>query len=730
VRSILRVNDASLILPMCIPYFFSQSPSKNLRGIFMSLNKIAEECYPPCRKACPAGINVQAYIALASQRKFKEALEVIRKSIPLPAVCGRVCFSPCEEACTRKDVDEALSIRALKRLIADYELKMGNDKKPNPPPRSHNEKIAIIGSGPAGLAAAYELIKMGYPVTIFEKAPKPGGMLRECIPEYRLPKEVLDTEIRRLVDLGVEIKTNTTLGKDLTIDDLLNQRYKAVFIAIGAQKCMNLNCEGEDLAGVFHSLDFLKNVNAGKRIELGSNIAVIGGGNVALDAARTAKRLGSSEVTVIYRRSEEEMPAHGKEVEEAKLEGVNFLFLAAPKKFLGENGKLTSIECVRMSLGSPDKTGRRRPIPVEGSEFIVPVDTVILAIGETPDISSLPKEMEFTKGNTIVVDPITLETKMHGVFAGGDMVTGPASVIDAIAAGKKAAVSIDRYLRGYDLKAGRKAEACEAKWVTSEKPLEKKPRNAVPSLNLPKRLGNLQEVELGFDVETGIREAHRCLFCGPCVQCLETEDLCESDDALVDEDRCIGCVNCEKVCEYGAIKVEKSVAKVNSALCKGCGTCAVECPAMAISMDNFTNEKILTSIKEAPKMWRKNEPRIFAFVCNWCHNGNTDQTKELSNVYIVPVKCTGRVDQLHVLQAFQNGADGVLIIGCSSSDCHYVFGASVAKKRTEEIRKWLNAVGVKPERLRTEKTSADDKQGINEIIKNFASYLKEISNYP
>jgi len=696
----------------------------------MPIDEIAEECYPPCRKACPAEVNIQAYIALISQGKFKEALEVIRRYIPLPAVCGRVCFSPCEEACARKEMDEALSIRALKRLVTDYELKMGKKEKPNPIPRKYHEKIAIIGSGPAGLTAAHELVKMGYPVTVFEKASEPGGMLRECIPEYRLPKDVLAIEIQYINDLGVEIKTNTTLGKDITIDSLLNQGYQSVFIAIGAQKCLSLNVEGENLDGVLHSLEFLRDVNSGKHVELGDKVAVIGGGNVAVDVARTAKRLGPSEVTIIYRRSEKEMPAHRREVEESKPEGVNFLFLASPKRFIGKNGNVVSIECLRMSLGPRDETGRRRPIPIEASEFTVPVDTVVLAIGETADTSFLPKEVEVTKRNTITVDPVTLETRMPGVFAGGDAVTGPASVIEAIAAGKKAAVSIDRYLRDLDLKAGREEEVSEATWVPSEKLLEKKPRQPVLCLSSPQRFGNFKEVELGFTVETGIKEAHRCFFCGPCAQCLEMEDLCESDDVLVDEDRCIACANCEKVCQYGAVKVEKSVAKVDGALCKGCGTCAVECPAMAISMSNFTNEKILASINEAPKIWRSSEPRLLAFICDWCHNGDIGQLKEYPNAHVVPVRCTGRVDQLYILEAFWAGADGVLLIGCRLSDCHYVLGASVAEKRIEEMMKWLKAVGIEPERLRVEQTSADDKRGLSEIIMNFASSLKEIGVNP
>jgi len=689
-----------------------------------------EKYYPPCRKACPAEVNIQAYIALISQGRFKEALEVIRKYIPLPAVCGRVCFSPCEEACTRKDIDEALSIRTLKRLVTDYELEMGKKEKPNPIPRRYIEKIAIIGSGPAGLTAAYELVNMGYPVTIFEKSSKLGGMLRECIPDYRLPKEVVDVEIQYITDLGVEIKTDTTIGKDITIDNLLNQGYKTVFIATGASQCLKLNIEGENLDGVLHSLEFLRDVNSGKHIELGDKVAVIGGGDVAVDVARTAKRLDIREVTIIYRRSDKEMPAHHKEVEEAKLEGVSLHFLASPKRFIGKNGKVVLAECFRMSLGPLDDSGRRRPVPVEGSEFTVPVDTVIIAIGETSDTSFLPKEVGVTRRNRIIVDPMTLETRMPGVFAGGDAITGPVSVIEAIAAGKKAAVSIDRYLRGFDLKAGREDKISETTWVTDKELLEKKPRQPVPFLAPRQRSGNFKEVELGFSVENGLKEAHRCLLCGPCAECLQIEDLCESDYVLVDKDGCIACANCEKVCHYGAIKVDKSVAKVDEALCKGCGTCVVECPAMAISMSNFTNDKILASIKEAPKIWRSNEPHALAFICNWCWNGNIDKLGEHSSVHVVPVKCTGSVDQLHVLQAFSNGADGVLLIGCHASDCHYGSGVSITEKRIEEIKKWLEVVRIGPERLQIRQASPENKRVLDEIIMNFVSDLRDIGVNP
>jgi len=425
------------------------------------------------------------------------------------------------------------------------------------------------------------------------------------------------------------------------------------------------------------------------------------------------------------------MPAHRHEVEEAEREGVRFQFLAAPKRFLGENGTVAKIECIKNTLGPPDKSGRRSPVPLEGSEFVVPVDSVLLGIGEIPDVSFLPKDVEVARGNRIVVDEITLETKMPGVFAGGDAVTGPASVIEAIAAGKKAAVSIDRYVRGVDLKAGRKKEVPETKWVSDKSILKKKPRQAMPCLDPSERAGCFKEVELGLTVSDGLREAHRCLYCGPCSECLEKEDLCEADEAVVDEDRCIACANCENVCEYGAIKVEKSVAKVNPILCKGCGTCVVECPAEAISMQNLSDGKLLTQLKETAASWAKEEkPHTVAFICNWSYNPDAEGFAPPTNAPVIPVKCAGRVDPLLVLRAFLLGADGVLIMGCKEEDCHYVFGSPIAERRAKQMKEWLQAVGIDPQRLLLETSSVGNEQNLADVFKNFAAMLENIGSTP
>ena len=307
--------------------------------------------------------------------------------------------------------------------------------------------MAVIGSGPAGLTAAVKLAEKGYCVTVFESLPEPGGMLRKCIPDYRLPKNVLDDEIKSVKEMGVEIKTNVTVGKDLKFDDLWREGYKAVFIGVGAHKPRKIRLKGEELEGVMHALDFIWKTNKGEKVELGEKVAVIGGGNVAVDAARTALHLGAREVTILYRRSRDEMPANPWEVAEAEKEGVKIEFLVSPLEVLGENGRVKAVKCIKMRLGEVDETGRRKPEPIEGSEFTAEFDTVILAVGEKPDLSFLPEEIEVSEGK-ILVNPFTMETTMPGVFAGGDAVTGPATVIEAILAGMKAAESIDKYLRG------------------------------------------------------------------------------------------------------------------------------------------------------------------------------------------------------------------------------------------------------------------------------------------
>ncbi len=476
----------------------------------------------PCSATCPAGVNAHGYVALISQGKFKEAMEVLRRTMPFAGVCGRICTHPCESECERGKVDEPIAIRALKRFMADYELKNGRDKA-TPVEKTKKENIAIIGSGPAGIACAYDLIKAGYPVTIFEASPKAGGMLRYGIPEYRLPKEILDNEINYVRELGAEIKTNTAIQN---IDAIFGQGYKAIFLATGAWVSQKMDIPGEDAKGVMHAIDFLKQVSDGKKVELGNKVAVVGGGNAAVDAARTALRLGAKEVNVIYRRSRAEMPDIPSEIDEMEQEGVKIRYLTTPVEVIAKGGKLARIKCINMELGEPDASGRRRPVPIKGSEFEMDIDTTILATGQAVDKSMLPRSIGLTNSGTVVADPVTLQTNIKGVFAGGDVVSGPATVIEAIAAGKEAAISIDRYLQGIDLKEGRPQERQRVKDVP-KKGVLKKARAVMPVLSVSERVRSFKEVESGFDEKKAIEEANRCLNCAVCSECLECVKACE-----------------------------------------------------------------------------------------------------------------------------------------------------------------------------------------------------------
>ena len=403
-------------------------------------------CYS-CHKRCPQGLKLpeifQAVRRFAVESGYMEgfdkALEIIREKLPLPASCCYVCFHP-ERAIDNKQ----LVTNSIQHAILDYESEKPKEKPLTP---MHGEKVAIIGSGPAGLSAAQDLAKRGYSVTIFESLSLSGGMLRRCIPEHRLPKKIIDSDIKRIIDLGVKIKTNTAIGRSLKIKQLLEQGYSAVFVATGAHEDRKLGIEGEELNGVFHALDFLEKANE-KEVELLDTVSIIGGGNVAVDSAETALRLGAKEVTILYRRSKEEMPGNPWEIKEAEEEGVKIEFLVSPKRILGENGKVTAIECMRMELSELDETGRRRPLPIQGSEFVIETGTVIMAIGQVPNTGFLPETIEITEKRTIAVDPFTLETNSPSIFAGGDAVSGSATLMEAIIAGKQAAISIDLYLRG------------------------------------------------------------------------------------------------------------------------------------------------------------------------------------------------------------------------------------------------------------------------------------------
>ena len=526
-------GDCIDVCPVSLPSEFEQG-LMDRKAVYKSYPQavpgamsISKSGTSPCKIACPTHISVQGYVALIAAGKYKEALDLIREENPFPAVCGRICTHPCEAECTRGQLDEPISICQLKRFVADKVMASGEDNPPMPM-GSKNKKVAIVGSGPAGLTAAYYLALWGYQPTVFEALPVAGGMLAVGIPSYRLGKDVLSAEIDFIKSVGVEIKTNTPIGGSLTLEDLATQGYEATFIAVGAHQNNPLGVDGEDLEGVVPAVGFLRDVNLGRSVKIGQKVAVVGGGNVAMDAARTVLRLGAKEVSIVYRRSRQEMPAAEEEIKEAEEEGVTLRYLAAPIRVIGSGGEVTAMECVKMELTEPDESGRRRPVPIEGSDFKLDVDMIIPAIGQSTDISFLGSDgqIEVGKGSAIKVDQLTLQTNVPGVFAGGDAVLGPAIVIQAIADGKEAAISIDRYLRGEDMRAGRERDFTEAE--VSLEGIERRTRVRTPKVSPDKRKNDFNEVALCFSEEEAKAEAERCLACGLCSECYQCVAACEA----------------------------------------------------------------------------------------------------------------------------------------------------------------------------------------------------------
>jgi 2-oxoacid:acceptor oxidoreductase delta subunit (pyruvate/2-ketoisovalerate family) len=542
----------------------------NKTGSWRYMRPLYVDKTPPCHDACPAGEDIVGYLDLIRQGRYREGWELIMQENPFPGVCGRVCPHPCESQCNRTELGGAITIHVQERFLADWAYEKGLRGIPSVSSDPSAPSVAVIGSGPAGLSCAYQLARRGYPVTVFEALDKPGGMMR-LIPEYRLPCQVLDHEISAIESLGVEIKTGVQLGRDLSLDDLKD--CQAIFLAVGQSVSRKLGVSGEEAAGVLHGIGFLRWLDQGEKPSLGSRVAVIGGGNTALDAARSARRLGA-EVSILYRRSRHEMPAIEEEIEEALEEGVKIEYLVAPVEVLTEKGKVSGLKCTRMELGEPDESGRRRPIPVPGSEYNIAVDTVIPALGQVADLSFLGKDIKAERGRIVIDD--SGATTCPPIFAGGDVATSYGTVTHAVGSGKRAALAIDRLLRGETLEGfpplDRNVHAAPRDvdpTVVGFEDLnlayfEEEPRLRQAQASADERVKDFTEINQGFDEEVAVAEATRCFSCGTCNQCDNCLVFCPDLAVLRDGER-------PYVFNYD--------------YCKGCGICVTECPRRAISFE-------------------------------------------------------------------------------------------------------------------------------------------------
>lgn len=680
-----------------------------------------EKTLPPCQAACPIHQDVRGYISEVVKGEFYKAVDIIRETNPLPFICSTICAHPCENDCRRKNSDEALSIRALKRAALDF----GNaitKKSFSKSYSSNGERVVVIGSGPGGLTAAHDLAVLGYNVTVIEKESALGGALANFVPLYRLPRELINRDIDEIKDLGVKCKTGLEIGKDISISDLKSQGFKAILISTGLPVSRSLSLPGFDMKNVWPALPFLRDVNLGlRKIDKGKSVIVIGGGNVAIDVARSALRAGASKVKLVCLESFEEMPAFPWEIQEAEEEGIELNCSWGPKCIKAKEGSSCALETVAVTSVFDEK-GFFNPTFCEEKLSVIEGDIIIIAIGQTTDLSFLANhDIKLVQKGKIIIDPISMATPEAGIFACGEVVTGPGMAVEAMASGRQAALSIHHYLQGIPLTDIDKPESLVQLDEEVVSSIKRQPRQSMPLLDVKKRIRNFDYIEAGYDREMALREARRCLTCGAGARRIE--------------DKCIDCLTCVRVCPYDVPIVTpppENNVEIREDQCQACGICIVECPARAIEFNSACFEDMDKEIEEtfAHLELQEGNPAIVLFYCYYDTGTMLALApllnKELkSKVALLKVPCVAKLGVSFFLKTFEMGADGLLIMECKDNDCKYSQAALWLERRIEITSEILKEMKPDRELIRMISISGD---GFDDVKREIDTFAQDIRN--
>lgn len=668
--------------------------------------------YSPCRAACPVNTDVQAYVGFIAQGRYNEAFEVIRSVNPIASVCSMICHHPCEQSCRRCNVDEPLAVRPLKRFVLEKAADYRRNKR-KLVEKTRGKSIGIIGSGPSGLTAANDLADLGYQVTIYERYPVLGGMLASAIPPYRLPRKTLQEDIDDVIAKGIEVKTNCEIGKDFTVTDIIG-RHDAVLLAVGLSQSRSLNVPGVEGPGVMLAIPFLEDVAFDRKPALGNRVLVIGGGNVAMDVARSARRLGVNNVEMVCLESAEEMPAWKWEVDEAVEEGISIHHRWGPKAVIRKGKDVKGLEVVKVTQVF-DTSGRFNPTFDNSMTNLIEADTIIITIGQMANVSFLKDSpIQVDDRGRVVWDPKTHMSSAKGVFCSGEVVAGPGSAIAAAASGHRSAMAIHLYLQGEKIEGS--LPSYEKEKISQLPPdvidrINREPRIKIRHLPPETRCGSFAAFEFSYDEEEALKEAGRCRGCG--------------GGAVVDTKKCMACLTCQRICPYDA-PVVTSVSEIRPQYCQACGLCAPECPGQAISMVSYDVREFrdtLPSVVGAVDPKRQ-EPVIVAFLCS--HHAGVLGFNLPENVRKVPVHCTSRVDVNDLLKALECGADGVAVVSCSGVACKYKGIENRVASRVERTRQLVGMLGMGAGRIEILTADTHSRNSYASVCADFSGRIKQM----